>query len=233
VNCTATIRVRQRLLLDRLDPWLLAVAMALVIVVAWTMAPLATGITPRTSDTRIEVTVPVATSVTPGWTTGDSEVRLPNLSMPGEPRNVTSAGWKMSTNWVNGYEVRIRSTTEPALRGANSIDGEGARSSFADFTKVDCPCPWSGRGFERGVFGYSVSVASTTGSPVMDAGKWGTPQDRRFRGFSRNSYRAYSTAGGTGEYTMSIHLRSMIPDGQTQLEGSYRAGIVVSAHPLA
>jgi hypothetical protein len=234
MNCTAITREQPRTLRDRVDPWLLSVLVVIAGACLWTMAPLATGaLAPQTSDTKIAVTVPVSTSVTPGWITGDADVRIPNLSIPGEPRDVTSAGWRMSTNWANGYEVRIRSTTDPALRGNNAVDGQGARSSFADFTTRNCPCEWSGEGFDRGVFGYSVSVSASNGAAALDAGKWGTNRSRRWRGLDRTAYRAYSTAGGTAQYTMSIHLRSMIPDGATQLEGSYRAGLVVSAHPLA
>lgn len=215
-----------------LDPWLVAALTLLFGVAAWSTAPLAAGgLGPVTSDTRIELEVPISTSVTPGWETGES-VRLPNISVPGEPRDVTSGGWKMSTNWVNGYEVRVRSTTAPALRGLNAVDGEGARSSFQDYrTSNDCPCPWSGSGYDRGIFGYSVSVAST-GPAALHAGKWGTRTSRKWRGFTRTPYLAYSTPGGAGEYTMSIHLRSMIPEGGVQAEGSYRAGLVVSAHPI-
>lgn len=218
----------------RFDPVLVVVLMIAVGIAAWSMAPLASGaIAPVTSDTRIEVEVPIATAVTPGWQTGEADVRIPNLSMPGEPRDVSSDGWKMSTNWVNGYEVRIRATTDPALRGLNAVDGGGAKSSFEDFkTSADCPCPWTGNGYTRGVFGYSIKVTSNSGTAALDTAKWGTPTARKWRGFAPSSYRAYSTAGGTGQYTMSVLLRSMIPEGATQLEGSYRAGIVVSAHPL-
>jgi hypothetical protein len=234
VNSIAIIRRRTCSLHERIDPWLLSAIVVIAVVCAWTTAPLASGaLAPKTSDTQISVEVPVSTSVTPGWVTGDADVRLPNLSIPGEPRDVTSAGWRMSTNWANGYEVRIRSTTDPALRGNNAVDGQGARSSFADFTTRNCPCEWSGDGFDRGVFGYSVSVAASNDAPVLDAAKWGTNRTRKWRGFDRSAYRAYSTAGGTAQYTMSIHLRSMIPDGATQVEGSYRAGLVVSAHPLS
>ncbi len=226
-------RTRPRPLWQRIDPWLLAALAVLAAVAAWTMAPLAGGAIPsKQSDTRIEVDVPVATSVTPGWTTGNANVRLGNISLPGEQRDVTSTGWKMSTNWTKGYEVRIRATSSPAMRGANSVDGQGARSSFADYTTSGCPCPWKVDSFKQGVFGYSVSVASKTGSTVLDADKWGRPQARKWRGFSRSFYRAYSTEGGTGEYTMSVHLRSQIPENGTQLAGSYRASMVVSAHPL-
>jgi hypothetical protein len=217
--------------LRRIDP-VLACAIALLVGVAmWMMAPLATGATSASSDTRIELDVPVSTSVTPGWQTGDSQVRLENLTIPGEAHDVTSPGWKMSTNWANGYEVRIRATTDPALRGSNSVDGKGAKASFLDYKTTNCPCPWSGSGYGQGIFGYSVSVTSN-GPAALDADKWGTSSARKWRGFSRTSYRAYSTPGGTGDYTMSVHLRSMIPDGAVQVQGSYRAGFVVSAHPL-
>ncbi|MCW2922607.1 MAG: hypothetical protein JWM98_11 [Thermoleophilia bacterium] len=217
----------------RLDPTLLGALVLLAGLATWTMAPLATGaLAPVTSDTRIEVTVPVATSVTPGWQTGDASVRLPNVSIPNVPSDVTSAGWKMSTNWANGYEVRIRATTDPALRGQNAVDGKGARSAFADYRTTSCPCPWSGDGFDKAMFGYSVSVVSAGGRTALDTSKWGTAKERKWRGFTKGSYRAYSTAGGTGQYTMAVHLRSMIPAGGTQVEGSYRSGLVVSAHPL-
>lgn len=215
----------------RIDPWLVSALTIIAAVATWTMAPLASGaLGPVTSDTRIELEVPISTSVTPGWTSGN-DVRIGNLSVPGEVHDTTSEGWKMSTNWVNGYEVRIRATTDPALRGLNAVDGKGAKSTFEDFSTADCPCPWSGAGFQRGVFGYSVSVDSTGAAPA-DAAKWGTDRARKWRGFTRNPYRAYSTGGGSGDYTMSVHLRSMVPDGAVQPEGSYRAGLVVSAHPL-
>lgn len=199
----------------------------------WIGAPLATAVVaPRESGTRIELNVPIVTSVTPGWQSGDGSVRLPNLAVPGEPQDATSNGWRMTTNWVKGYEIRLRATTSPALRGRNAVDGKGAQDSFADFsTSAECPCPWSGKGYERGIFGYSVSVAST-GPAAFDAEKWGSPRARRWRGFTRQSYRAYATPGGAGTYTMSLHFRTMIPEGAAQREGSYRASIIASAHPI-
>jgi hypothetical protein len=185
-----------------------------------------------TSDTRIELTVPTSTSVVPGWQSGDTAVRLPDLSFPGEPRDATSSGWRMTTNWVNGYEVRMRSTTSPALRGRNAIDGEGNRSSFADFRTTGCPCPWDVSSFDRGVFGYAVSVRTRSGAAATGVAAWGTSSQRRWRGFSRSGHRAYATPGGAGLYDMSLHLRAMIPDGAVQEAGSYRAGIVISVHPL-
>ncbi|MCW2956472.1 MAG: hypothetical protein JWO69_1341, partial [Thermoleophilia bacterium] len=202
--------------------------------VAWVAAPLATGAAPPIqSDTRIEAEVPVSTSVTPGWRTGDSSVRLPSLTIPGEPQDVTSDGWGMSTNWVNGYEVRVRATTSPALRGSNAVDGNSADDAFADYSSAaSCPCPWTGQGANKGLFGYSVSVATSGGAAATDTAKWGTDRSRKWRGFTKSSYRAYATGGGVGEYTMALHLRTMIPDGAAQRAGSYRAGVVISAHPL-
>jgi hypothetical protein len=207
----------------------------LVLVAVWSAAPLATGaIAPVTTDTRINVDVPLATSVTPGFERGTANVDVPNLSIPGEPRDATSAGWRMTTNWVNGYEVRLRATTDPALRGQNVVDQVGAASSFADYsTASGCPCSWSGADYTRGVFGYSVSVTPNAGSaPLLDTAKWGTSTSRKWRGFSKSSYRAYSTAAGAGTYNMTIHFRTMIPNGTTQLAGAYRSSVIASAHPL-
>src|SRR5690606_15388120 len=157
VKCITITRVRRRTLRDRVDPWLALAAGAVLVMLAWTMSPLATGaIAPVQDDLRIDLNVPITTSVTPGWTTGATNVRLPNLSIPGGPRRVSSTGWRMSTNWVNGYQVRIRATSDPALRGANSVDGQGTRSSFADYSTKDCPCEWRTSSFNRGVFGYSA-----------------------------------------------------------------------------
>lgn len=213
---------------------MLSCALVLIAGIAtWTMAPMATGaVASVTSDTRIEVEVPVSTSVTPGWQTGEASVKLPNISIPGDPRDVASDGWRMTTNWANGYEVRVRATTDPALRGGNAVDGRGAKSSFTDYKTTGCPCLWSGAGYDKGIFGYSIDVTSSSGAAPLDTAKWGTPTARKWRGFTKDSYRAYSTAGGSGQFTMSLLLRSMIPDGGVQLAGSYRAGLVVSAHPL-
>ncbi|MCW2961665.1 MAG: hypothetical protein JWM25_1159 [Thermoleophilia bacterium] len=220
--------------IPRIDPVLAIVAGVLCAVMAWVAAPLATGAAaPVSSDTRVEVEVPNATSVTPGWQAGQTAVRLPNLSIPGDSQDVTSDGWRLAANWANGYEIRIASTTSPALRGANAVDGEGAPDTFADYsTGAACPCAWSSQGAKKGMFGYSVSVESSSGPVADDTAKWGDARSRKWRGFTKSSYRAFSTQGGTGEYTMALHLRTMIPDGAVQREGSYRAGLVISAHPL-
>lgn len=203
----------------------------LAAVVSWTMAPLATGaITPETATTRVDVEVPVTTTVTPGWQIGDDTVTLPKLTIPGETNDITSAGWRTSTNWVEGYEIRIRATTDPALRGSNAVDGSGARSFFADYKASGCPCPWSLTGYTHGVFGYSASVTAVSGS-AAEASKWGTAKARKWRGFTEDPYLVYSTPGGSGLYAMTVLMRSEIPDGAVQAEGSYRAGLIVSAHP--
>lgn len=233
-SIATNVKRHRRPLSERLDPWITLGIVVCLLFGTWTVAPLATGaIAPAQDDMRIELDVPITTSVTPGWTTGESSVELPNISMPGEPRDTSSSGWKMSTNWVKGYQVRIRATSDPALRGMNSIDGRGTRSSFADFKVGNCPCTWDVDAFQRGVFGYSATVSSSTGSVVSGATQWGTGANRRWRGFTREGFPLYSTAGGSGQFSMTIHLRSMIPDGAVQPEGSYRASFIVSAHPLS
>lgn len=216
----------------RVDPVLAGLALVIACVSAWCAAPLAFGAAASDSSlVRIDVDVPISTSVTPGFTPGEAAVRLDPAVLPGRIEDTMSRGWVMATNWAGGYEVRLRSTTDPALRGRNAIDGQGATGSFADFrTDAACPCPWSGRGFTTGVFGYSVTVATRGGGDALDTAGWA--DGSRFRGFDDTSYRAYSTPGGTGTYEMAIRFRSMIPEGGTQQSGSYRAAIVASAHPL-
>lgn len=219
----------------RIDPVVLVATLVLTAAVGWCCLPLATGAGPApvNSGARVDLEVPVTTSVTPGWQSGDTSVRIPDLVVPGKPNDASSSGWRITTNWPNGYEVRIRSTSDPALRGSNSIDGTAARDSFSDFsTAAACPCPWSTGAAKKGVFGYSVSVSTSNGASAKDEERWGTNQGRKWRGFARGSYRAFSTPGGAGTYLMTLHMRSEIPDGTAQVEGSYRASVVVSTHPL-
>lgn len=219
----------------RVDPVLFAVTFVVVAIVGWSCLPLATGAGPApvNSGARVDLEVPITTSVTPGWQSGDTSVRLDDLVVPGKTTDASSTGWRLTTNWPNGYEVRVRSTSDPALRGSNSVDGAAARDSFADFsTAAACPCPWSTDSAKKGVFGYSVSVSTANGAAAKDGARWGTNQGRKWRGFSRGSYRAFSTPGGAGTYLMTLHLRSEIPDGMAQVEGSYRASVVVSTHPM-
>lgn len=217
-----------------MDP-VLSLGLALIAaMVLWTAAPgaTATSVGSETHDLRIDMTVPISTAVTPGWTRGDTSVRLPNLSLPGEIKDVSSSGWRMATNWPKGYEVRVRSTTDPALRGRNAVDGSGASAAFLDFSTADaCPCPWSGAAYEHGVFGYSATVGTVRGGAAIGDGQWGS-STKQYRGFTTDSYRLFSTPGGVGAYSWDVHFRSMIPEGRTQAEGSYRAGVILSAHPL-
>ena len=216
------------------DPWITAGMALLALLAVWSASPIATGAPSVSSDLRIDLSVPVSTSVTPGWTSGDDTVRLANLRVPGDSANVSSGGWRMTTNWEHGYEVRLRSTTDPAMRGRNAVDGNAASDSFADFsTAPDCPCPWTTSGYTRGVFGYSVSVDTATGSPApLETSRWLRDGSRLWRGLGPTSFRAYSTAGGAGDYTMTMHFRSAIPRAGSQREGSYRANVIASAHPL-
>lgn len=223
-----------RRLLARVDPVLLLVVVIFVALGCWIAAPGAIGAGETTSaSTLLNLKVPITTAVLPGWTPGDTSIVMPNLSIPSETKDATSAGWVMSTNWENGYEVRIRSTTDPAMKGANAVDGRGTTDTFADFsTGTACPCEWTGSGFSKGVFGYSASISASSGDPALDTTQWGTPANRRWRGLDDASYRVYSTPGGEGQYRMTLYFRSMIPQGATQAAGSYRTTAIVSVHPL-
>ncbi|MBC7460808.1 MAG: hypothetical protein H7287_05555 [Thermoleophilia bacterium] len=225
------VRVRTR---PRIDPVLTSALLILVGVSVWIGAPIASGtsIAPAAGNLILRLDVPVATSVTPGLTAGDTSVRLPKLNLPGDPQDATSMGWKLSTNWANGYEVRIRSTSSPALRGVNAVDGSGAPDAFADFsTESECPCPWSTTGSTKGVFGYSASV-NGNGAMVVGASKWGTAATRKWRGLNKNSYQLFSTTGGANQYELALVFRSEIPLTAPQAAGSYRASFVISVSPL-
>lgn len=220
--------------MPRLDPLLGSLLLLLAGVAVWTCAPLASGsIAPVGSSMPIDLQVPVTQSVTPGWKSGDTSVRMPDITTPGDARDATSSGWKLSTNHSSGYEVRVRSTSDPALKGRNAVDGKGSPDFFADFKTQSCPCPWDVTGSPRGVFGISASVSASAGAAApLDASRWGTPSSHKWRGLGKESYRVFSTSGGSGEYNMSLLFRTEIPDGAVQREGSYRASMVISMHPL-
>lgn len=234
------MRVRQRpgpgrRLLRRLrdvDPLFAAGIGLLVAFTMWAAAPLATGATSQTSDTTINLSVPSATAVVPGLTAGDTAVEMPAQSLPGEAKTATSSGWRISTSWANGYQVTIRATSDPALRGDNSTDRERARSSFADHAAGACPCPWTAEG-NRGVFGYSVEVSADVGPAPLDADKWAGP-DLRWRGFTNGAdgYEVFRTPGGTGQYAMNLKFRTEIPEGAVQTAGTYRSNIILGIVPL-
>ena len=115
----------------RPDPVISLVVLALACVGTWAFLPLAIGAGPApvSSGARVNLDVPVTLSMTPGWKTGDTSVRMDDLTTPGVVNDATSTGWRLTTNYPRGYEVRVRSTTEPALRGSNSIDGNAARDT--------------------------------------------------------------------------------------------------------
>ena len=228
--CTAVAaRPRPR----RIDPPLVAAVVLLLGLVAWIAAPAATGATTQTSDLQIDLEVPNMVAVTPGWTSGDRTVQLGTIAIPGTQRTASSGGWQMATNWANGYEVSLRSTTAPALRGANAVDGRGAKDSFVDFsTAAACPCGWTTGSATRGVFGFSAQVNSVAGPPAGDTAKWGTASSLRWRGMGRTSYRIYTTPGGTGTYDLTLYFRTELPENGVQAEGSYRATGVLAVAPI-
>lgn len=211
------------------DPVLLVAVAALVLLGAWAAAPLAQGVS-ESSDTVINLNIPNSTSIVPGFTAGDSLVSLPVQTAPGEAKDATSSGWALSTNWANGYQVTLRASSDPALHGRNAGDTAAPRAYFEDFKTSGCPCPWSATG-DRGVFGYSVDVGTTTGT-TADASKWGSGTSRKWRGFETSPYELFQTPGGPGQYTMSLQLRTQIPDSATQPAGAYRANLVLSVVPL-
>ncbi|MCW2949127.1 MAG: hypothetical protein JWN41_140 [Thermoleophilia bacterium] len=206
--------------------------LVLAAVASWIGAPISTGaITPVNNKLAVHLDVPVQMSVTPGLTAGDTSVRLPMLTLPGDPQDVTSGGWKLSTNWVNGYEVRIRSTSDPAMRGQNAVDGSAAQDSFADFSTANaCPCAWSTENATKGTFGYSAAISGGDGT-LANAAQWGAPGARKWRGLDRASYQLFATTGGTNQYPFSLLFRSQIPMTATQTAGSYRASFIVAVAP--
>lgn len=216
----------------RIDPVLLLVALVVMGVIAWAALPLADGVS-ASKDTRVQVTVDNAITIAPPPptsplpTTGNgASVRLPDLIAAGQTADVTSNGWTLGSNWDAGYEVFIRATSNPALRGQAAVDGDGSRDSFQNFTAGACPCRWTTTGFTKGVFGYSASVGASAGSPT-DTAQWGTSSNRKYRGLTTQDYRLYAS-GGRGTFDLSLLFRSQIPPGLTQAAGSYRATATLS-----
>lgn len=212
------------------DRYLQLALVALVAPILWMCVPVAAGsVTSR--DTLVEVDVLPAIAVAPGYRTGKTSVALPVQALPGEDKTASSDGWSVSSTWYGGYGVTIRSATSPALKGANAVDGSGASGdSFADFTTTNCPCPWTASGFDRGVFGYSASVGTTSGV-AGEASKWGSSSAKQWRGLTRTEY-GIVDSGGIGEFDLELHFRTQIPSTATQSAGSYRANVIVGIRPL-
>lgn len=225
---TLTSRLRSRLRTIDVVPVLVGVLF--VGIVLWHVAPEAQG-TDASSSARVDLGVDTVLAVAPTLTKGDRTVRLSDITLPGQQRNASSDGWQIATNYPSGYEVKIRSTTDPALSGRNAVDGDGARESFQDFRTSGCPCTWSTSGFSRGVFGYSADVSTASGSAALDTSKWGSSGSRKWRGFDDSAYSIFETPGGDGTYALSLHFRTALPDGTTQPAGSYRANVVLSVAP--
>lgn len=215
------------------DPVVVAVVCVLGLLIAWICVPFAQGAQSKTTDTQLLLGVDTVVAVAPNVSKGESRVQLSDLSIPGQQRDASSAGWRVVTNYPTGYRVKIRSTTSPAMQGSNAADGNGADDAFADFTRSGCPCPWTTSGFDKGVFGYSASVTTSSGSAALDTGKWGTSSSRKWRGFDDTAYSLFETPGGAGAYQMTLYLRTALPESSAQTAGSYRAVLVLSVEPVA
>lgn len=235
--CATACRERQvRWSMQTID---LPLALAIIIIAGtllWSLAPGA-GAVSQSGDVSLSVSTDRSIAVVPSFTRPGSSasIRLDDLTMPGQRRDASSAGWTLSSNWVLGYTVKIRSATDPAMRGANAIDGKGANDSMKDFyvTGQQCPCSWTTNGVTKAVFGYSAAVDGP--SVGATASKWGTGNStsttRKWRGFRTDDYTLFSTSGGSGSTSVSIMLRSELPEAASQLNGSYRARIELSVRP--
>lgn len=213
------------------DPFVAAAILVFVALFIWCAAPLATGAT-GSATTNLGFEIKSSLAVAPALTQGDKLVRLGDLTAPGQQKDAVSNGWMVSTNWSGGYQVLIRSTTDPALRGRNAIDGQGAADSFQNYqTGSACPCPWDLGGFSKGVFGYSATVTTQSGPAAVGTSKWGTSGVRKWRGFNDTDYQLYETTGGVGAYGLSLSLRSALPPGKVQTAGSYRATLYLTIRP--
>ncbi len=212
------------------DPVCWAIAVIACIVGGWWMNSADGWSSTSSGSTNVDVTVLEHVAYTPSFTAGSRAVRLSELSQPGDMATARSGGWKLSSNWSYGYSLTGRATTAPALRGRNATDGNGADGAFADFRRRGCPCLWSTKGFDKGIFGYSVEASRREGT-LLDTEKWGGGDSRRWRGFTRTDYQLMK-AGGTGQFSMNLLLRTQIPEQGVQEQGSYRANLVVGVTPV-
>jgi hypothetical protein len=226
------VRAAQPSRLDWLirDWHLYAIALLVIVTLGAALMPRAFAATSASSDTQINLTIPISVAVIPGLTRGDRTVNMPELTLPGISKTATSDGWKVSTNWAKGYEVQLASITDPAMQGNNAVDGKGAEGNFSDFGVSGCPCNWAASG-TRGVFGYTVEVSTASGPAATGGDKWGTSAQHKWRGLTTGGYQLFATPGGVGEYPFSLKFRSEIPPNGVQPNGSYRANVVLSIVP--
>lgn len=199
------------------------------------------------SDTQVKLVVDPAIAVAPGLTRGDTAVRLPDFTGPGQEGVVTSKGWKIAANCsrsscddntADGYKLSIRASSAPALSGNNAADSVGARGSFQDFPSGATPDTWDSVKLSRGTFGYSIS-----GSPqFVDPSTWGgtgsalrvmssaTSDRLKWKGLSTSDVTVAQTNDRpTSEF--SLHFRAEIPDGSAQPAGAYRAVVILTITP--
>lgn len=215
------------------DPALVGAATLLVLLTAWVFIPRAQAVQSASTDATLLLGVDTVVAVAPTVSKGDVDVQLSDLTIPGQQRDAESAGWRLATNYPTGYQVKIRSTTNPAMRGANATDGAGADDEFADFSRSGCPCVWTTSGFSKGVFGYSAQVTTSSGGAALDTSKWGSASSRKWRGFDDTAYSLFTTPGGAGAYQLILYLRTALPEESAQTAGSYRANLVISVEPAA
>ncbi len=215
------------------DPVMIGAVALLALLIAWATLPRAYAVQSASTDTTLLLGVDTVVAVAPTVSKGDVDVQLSDLTIPGQERNAESAGWRLATNYPTGYQVKVRSTTNPAMRGANATDGAGADDEFLDFTTSGCPCIWTTSGFSKGVFGYSAKVTTSSGGAALDTSKWGTASSRKWRGFDDTAYSLFTTPGGAGAYQLVLYLRTALPEDSAQTAGSYRANLVLSVEPAA
>jgi hypothetical protein len=213
------------------DPVVILIVACMALLAAWASMPSAFAVS-TSSDARLLLGADTVVAVAPAVTKGTRAVQLADLTIPGEQRDADSEGWRVTTNFPTGYDIKLRATSDPALRGINAVDGAGADDDFQDFSTAGCPCPWTTDGFSKGVFGYSASVNTSSGNAALDTSKWGASGAKKWRGFDDTAYSIFRTPGGAGSYQMTLHLRTALPPESNQAAGSYRTTLVLMVEPL-
>lgn len=208
---------------QRFDPIVVLLCAVVVCVFLWGAAPFA-GAVEDSGDVGIGVDVDPGIALTPPNSAGDTTIKLSDITAPGQQRNASSTGWGLTNaSWFAGYSVTVESVSDPALRGMNAVDGNGAPDSFSDYSTSGSPSTWNISTYTKGVFGYSVSSESD----FVDSAKWGTSSARKFRGFDDTPY-TIASQDYIGDADWDIHFRTELGVDAVQEAGSYRAPIIVS-----
>ena len=204
---------------------LAAAWLSVAVAAAWQLTTTSLGASDQ-RDHGVGVVVDDAVAVAPSLRRGQVMTEMPIIRRPGQVRTTESAGWRVTSTWTPGYDMFLRASSNPALRGSNARDGRSAPSTFANHRVNGCPCPWSVSGADRGVFGYTMTGSAS----FVDRNTWGTSSNRRWRGMTTTPYRV-AGAGSPGSWDFSLLFRSELPPGLTQPAGSYRANMVLSFVP--